>query len=133
LSLAMTQVAQGRGVVFDPSSEDNIVPIDEARYGFTNHAPDGGNRIVANDNLGIDTPEVPADAQRLVNPIPATVEVLVLDPGDVTGWTLRDASGVEHPIEAALHAGQQIRLQSGDAITLRYSSHSPKWHWRVIQ
>jgi hypothetical protein len=131
LSLAITQVAKDKSVVFKKSAQFNVVNLNDSRYGFTNNAPLGANRIVANDELSIKTPQVPQSETALVNPIPALVEVLILDPGDVRGWSLQGPSGTEQKINAGLHAGQQLQLRPGESISLRYRNHPPKWHWRA--
>jgi hypothetical protein len=131
LSLAMTQVAKGKSVIFEKPAQFNVVNLNDSRYGFTNNFPLGANRIVANDELFIETPQVPHSETPLVNPIPANVEVLILDPGDVRGWSLQAPNGTEQKINAGLRAGQQLQLQPGESISLRYRHHPPKWHWRA--
>ncbi|MCH2117360.1 MAG: hypothetical protein MK161_06635 [Pirellulales bacterium] len=131
LSLAMTQVAKGKSVIFEKPAQFNVVQLNDSRYGFTNNAPLGANRIVANDELSIKTPQVPQSETALINPVPAVVEVLILDPGDVRGWSLQAPGETEQKISAGLHAGQQIQLRSGESISLRYRKRPPKWHWRT--
>ena len=132
LSLAITQVAKGKGVIFDETAQHNRVNVRNTEFGFENHAPLGGNRIVTSDLMSIQSPEVPESGAELVNPIPADVEVLVLDPGKATGWSLTELGGEATFFEIPWTAGQQIRLQSGDAISVKYDGAKPKWRWRVV-
>ena len=64
------------------------------------------------------------------NPYP--VEVIILAPGQVTGWTLGDALGNEQPVEAPLRAGERFTLQPGDSLGLTYVE-PPAWRWKATQ
>lgn len=134
LTLSFVQTAPQRNIVFEPPARDNLLTVLELPNGFTNHAGHPTNRIQLLKPMGFSvvTPAVPPSGTMLVNREPFTIEVIVLTPGVVTDWTLKDGSGAAQKIPAALTGGQRIVLEPGDAVSFEYTQ-GPTWRWRALR
>ena len=116
-----------------------------------------GNRSVG---LGIETPAVPASGAPCVNTSGSTVQVLFIEPGQVSQWWLADAgtSAPRRPgnlslidnlrdgapdeggerealvqsVPGPLHAGQTLVLDPGDSLGLTYAT-APTWRWKALR
>ena len=153
---------EGHDIVFQPDSRDNTIYATNLPNGITNNANHPTNRIVPNwpVGFGLPTPSVPQSGRPIVNRNPYTAEILILDPGKVTDWTLTDAGStpqrlsrnlsladnlrrppmeplpdrapVSHTIRGGLVAGQSIIVEPGDSVALTYTK-APEWAWRGLR
>jgi hypothetical protein len=153
---------EGHDILFEPDSRDNTIYAMNLPSGVTNRAEYPTNRIVPNWSVGfgLPTPDLPESGRPIVNRNPYTTEILILDPGEVTDWTLTDAGSmpqrlsrnlsladslnrppmeplpdrapVSHTVQGGLAAGQSITLEPGDSITLTYAV-APEWAWRALR
>jgi hypothetical protein len=153
--------AEGKDIVFEEGSRDNVVYALNLPNGYSNLAMIPNNRIVTSWDVGFDvpTPEVPASGRDVVNTTPYTIDAMILSPGKVSGWKITEpeaapqdfprnttiadtVKGAQHPekfaparsqkFESGLSGGQSITLQPGDKITVTYSS-PPAWRWRAVR
>ena len=133
LTLDVGGSAANQGVVFEPESRDNVVNALNIAHGFTNNATHPTNRIIPPWPAGfeVETPPIPPSERAVTNRNPLGVQVMFLQPGEVTEWTLSDAKGGSQTVQAGLHAGQNVALGPGDGIKFTYST-PPAWRWRSI-
>lgn len=124
----------GRNLIFEETAHDNLVFAVNLSEGITNNASRPTNRIITSYPVGysIETPPVPESGKEVVNRQPYTVEVRILDPGQVTGWTQTDGNGTALTIPAGLIAGQSFILDPGDKIKFDYSK-VPTWKWKALR
>jgi hypothetical protein len=121
-------------IIFEQSARDNLITALNGPLTVVNNAAHPTNRILSAVpvGFGIPTPPVPPSGEPLTNRNPYRVEIMVLKPGKVTGWTLNDAGGVSQALEGPLSAGQRILLLPGEGIALTYRE-PPSWRWRVVE
>jgi hypothetical protein len=138
----------GEDIVFEPESRDNTVFAFSLPNGITNKATIPNNKIIPNwpVGFGIATPAVPATGEFAVNSHPYTVQVIILDAGEVSQWTLADpgpaspaVAGKPGPagrsesqtISGGLTPGQTILLAPGDRVRFTYAK-APAWRWKAV-
>ena len=152
--------APGEDIVFEQDAQENTIFAFNLPNGITNRATVATNRIIPNQPVGfrIPTPPVPRSGEFMINRNPYTVQILILDSGQVTEWTIADApvrpstvpknlsivdnlrvSATPSPIDGefnsqiisgSLFAGQTIRLEPGEKIGFTYSK-PPVWRWKA--
>jgi len=151
----------GHDVVFGAGARDNTVVAMNLPNGVTQLSDAPTNRIVPLWPVGFDveTPNVPASGETLVNRSGFAVQAIVLTPGEVIEWTLTDGGStsqgnpfnlslvdnakrparplepprepVSQRIVGGLFAGQSLILQPGDSVYFQYSS-PPTWRWKAL-
>jgi hypothetical protein len=153
--------APGHDLVFERDARDNTVFVYDLPNGLTSRAAVPTNRVVPNWSIGygVATPPIPASGVWLTNDACFTVQVLFVDPGEVSEWTLGDPDpapesvppnlslidglGPEPPIpqppappaqriEGGLHPGQSLVLEPGDRLSFTYTR-PPVWRWKVVR
>ncbi|RPI85054.1 MAG: hypothetical protein EHM41_11820 [Chloroflexi bacterium] len=124
----------GRDIVFEEPARDNTTFLYNLPNGLTNNARYPNNRIIPNWTVGygVDTPPVPDSNETLVNRSCFTVEILILNSGKVSSWSLADVEGREQVVNAGLFAGQTVLLEPGDRIGFEYSE-PPAWRWKALR
>lgn len=136
LNLTFLQVPAGRGVVFEAGAAENLVETQNLRARFTDHARAGSNiiRTQEPDGLAVKTPAFPAGGAWVENPYPATIEVSVLAPGEVTAWQRRERAGEPLDFQGGLHAGQTFTLRPNESVRFEHAGgdKAATWHWRVV-
>ena len=102
--------------------------------GFTNNATVATNRLITSYAVGfnVETPAVPSSGQKLVNCQPYSIEVNVVEPGQVKAWTKTDANGTAVDFTGSFFAGQTFLLDPGDSVTLHYAQ-PPTWRWKAMR
>ncbi len=133
-TLDVLQTAEGKNIIFEPESRENIVTALNLPNGVTNNAKIPTNGIVSGAPVGfqVETPAVPPSGECLMNRNPYPVEVIILTPGNVTDWTLTDAREESQTVTGALRAGERFILQPGESISFTYAT-APTWRWRALQ
>ena len=134
LTLTAHNHAPGKNLIFEESARDNLIIAVNLSEGITNNAAVPTNRIISTSAIGysIETPIVPESGKELVNREPYTVEVRVLNPGQVNGWTQTDAKGTALVFSSGLITGQSFILDPGDKIKFDYSK-APSWKWKALR
>ena len=152
----------GSDIVFEPEARDNTVFVFNLPNGVTNKATVPNNRVIPNwpIGFGLATPLVPSSGTYAVNTTPYLVQVLIVEPGDVSEWTVagvkgsvervpfnlslveglgpRQGAGQIEPgppcqtISAGLVPGQTIVLEPGERIKLEYAQ-APTWRWKALR
>lgn len=130
-ALRIVNVPKGNGVIFEAPAERNRIDMVYPESGYVNNAANPTNVIVpqVSPGFGIETPPVPASGEPMVNRTPFNVEILVTSPGQVSGWSLADTSGVAQDFTGSWAAGQSVTLAPGERITVHYSE-TPGWRWK---
>ena len=129
----------GRDVVFAEDARDNLVHAFNLPNGYTNNAKAPTNRIHSYEPVGfrVDTPEFPRSGEALTNRSAYTVEAFIKDAGDVSEWSVVDATGAEEVFSGGLFVGQSFMLEPGDQVRfdyLRKNSHDvPNWRWKAVR
>lgn len=131
--MSSSGMAPGKDLIFAVDARENVVEASALQSGYTNNAETPTNRLVSlwNVGFGISTPAVPKPDQYLVNREPYTVEITILDPGDVIEWSICDANSLERTVKAPLTAGERFLLAPGDKVRFAYTE-APDWLWRVV-
>ena len=149
----------GKDIVFEPSARDNTIIALSLPNGVTNNARVPSNRIITNWPTGfsLETPAVPPSGEGLANRTSHAVQVIIVEPGEVSSWSLADCgstaprvpynlslvdnSAPEPPppdaerqpdsqaIDSGFFAGQTVMLEPGDEISITYSQ-PPVWRWK---
>lgn len=134
LTLDVLQAAEGKGLVFEAESGENIVTALALAGGITNNATEPTNRVVSAAPVGfeVETPPVPPSGEPVTNRNPYPIEAIALTPGDVSQWAVTDAEGESQSVAAPLRAGEHFILQPGESLTFAYSS-PPTWRWRALE
>jgi len=134
LTITAHNHAPGKNLIFEDTARDNLVFAVNLSEGITNNAKVPTNRIITSYPVGysIETPPFPESGRELVNRQPYTVEVRILDPGQVSVWTQTDGNGIPLTISAALSAGQSYILDPGDKIKFDYTK-APTWKWKALR
>ena len=124
----------GKNLIFEASARNNVVHATSLPQGITNDATHPTNRVVLNTPVGysIETPSVPPSGAPVMNRNPYTVEVSILDAGNVSGWVETDANGDATEFSAGLTVGQRFVCDPGDQLSLRYSA-APTWKWKALR
>lgn len=133
-SLTVARAAEGKGIILEDSARDNLIYALHLDGGLTNNAVVPTNRIITLWPIGFDvpTPPFPASGEDVVNRNPYPAEILIKAPGEVTDWTLTDASGVSERFVGELTPGLRFILQPGEKIRFTYST-APTWRWKASQ
>ena len=133
LTLNLGRFAAGKGVIFEAPAKDNLITAINLQGRVTNNAAVPTNRVVTAqpEGFALTTPAVPPSGQDEVNRNFSPVEIVVLAPGKVAGWTVTDAKGKTLTVPAGLAAGQRFVLNPGEKVKLDYSS-APTWRWRGL-
>lgn len=131
LTLSAEGMSRGRDVVFEKTARHNLVVGAQLANGMTNRAAEATNRVflAGSHGFAVATPPVPASGMAAVNRNLFPVAVLIVRPGRVSSWTLTDAAGKSQSFAAPLAAGQSIRLEPGNRLTLTYAQ-APTWRWQ---
>ena len=149
----------GCDIVFEEGARDNTVMALSLPNGVTNRAEVPSNKIITNWPAGfsVETPPVPPSGEPVVNRTSHTVQVLIVEPGEVSSWTLADCGSTaplvpfnlsladshrqeprqpgaprepsSQTISGRFYAGQMIVLEPGDAMALIYEA-PPVWRWK---
>lgn len=152
----------GEDIVFEADARDNIVHVMSMPNGLTNYARLPTNKIFLNRTVGfaVETPDFPHRGEWLINTTSLTVQVLIIDPGRVHAWTLRDAgesaahnpwnlslvdnltgpersdmpdaAQVEQKLQSGLFTGQTFILDPGEAVKFDYED-APTWRWKAMK
>jgi hypothetical protein len=132
--LALSFIRVHTGVVFEPGAAENLVETQNLVGRFADNARASTNRIRTQerDGLGVKTPAFPESGRWLENPYPATVEVTVLAPGEVSSWQREEKGRPGLRFEGKLYAGQTFTLKPFERVSFDYSR-VPAWHWRVLE
>ena len=133
LTLTVYETAADKNVIFESQALDNIVYATKLPNGVTNNSSNN-NRILSNVPVGfrITTPSVETSDVYRKNTEPYAVVIMILTPGSVSSWTLKDANGISDTISSPLLAGQSIYLEPSDSIKFTYTV-APTWSWRAIR
>lgn len=130
-TLDVVRMGDGKGIILEPTAEDNHITSMNLSGGYTNNAQRPSNSIVPvhAEGLAVPTPAFPASGAACVNRTPYAIEAWVVSPGKVSEWTLIDNNGVSQVFSGALAVGQTIPLQPGDSVKFNYTE-APTWRWR---
>jgi len=133
LELSTAQTSPGNDVVFETPSRDNLVITSRLPNGVTNHSKRSTNRITTARAAGwsVKTPPVPPSGETISNRQCTNIEIMIVQPGNVSGWLLSDADGTRQPFDGTLRTGQSIRLAPGESIQFNYTD-PPQWRWRAL-
>ncbi|MGD2157058.1 MAG: hypothetical protein PVG14_00575 [Anaerolineales bacterium] len=153
LTIDIQKASPGRDIVFETTARDNVVTALTHFYppgssnptrnqtsltelkelSVTNLAKEPTNRITSSRSAGfkIPTPNFPSSGEKLVNRTCHKIEAMIVEPGQVSNWSLIDANGESLVINGGISAGQGISLEPGDQITFTYTS-APEWRWRAV-
>ena len=140
-------------------TRDNTIVAMSLPNGVTNNARVPSNRIISNWPTGfsIDTPPVPPSGETLVNRTSHAVQLIIVEPGEVSAWTITDCGStapripynlslvdnsaseppppdeerepVSQTIENGPVAGQTMLLEPGDGVAFNYTE-PPVWRWK---
>jgi hypothetical protein len=133
LELSAAENSPGHDVVFEASSKGNLVMAGRLPNGITNDAVQPTNRIIAAraGGFAVTTPPVPQSGHAMTNRLSTSVEIMIVQPGLVSAWTLGDVEGTLQQFDVALQVGQSIRLAPGESIQFDYTT-EPHWRWRAV-
>ncbi len=133
LTLDSARMAPGRDVVLTAGARDNVIHALSAPSGVTRLSPPAGNRILAPTPGGfaLASPPVPPSGTIATNEHHGPVEVLILDSGDASAWTLGDAAGTAQRVQAAPRVGERFLLEPGAGLGFEFTS-PPTWRWRAL-
>jgi hypothetical protein len=125
---------KGVNIRFAPNAKANRVTALTLPGKIENLAETPTNLVVANSGPGftVETPAVPASGETLVNRLPFVVEAIFTEPGEVKAWKLTAAGTGEQAFTGPVHAGQAVRLEPGDSVSLDYAR-TPTWRWRALR
>lgn len=149
----------GQDIIFEEGARDNTITALSLPNGVTNKARIPSNRIITNWPAGfsVDTPPVPPSGKPVVNTSSHTVQVFIVEAGQVSSWTVADCGSTaqlipynlslvdnltdtpkppgaqresqSQTIASGLYAGQTVLLEPGDEISFDYSE-PPVWRWK---
>jgi hypothetical protein len=125
----------GKSLVLGSGAQDNVVYAGGlATNGVTNNATTKTNRVLPAKSVGfaVTTPSVPGSGIYAANQQPYAMVAMILTPGSVSSWRVKDSAGTAQTISTGLFAGQSIYLQPGESVRFDYSS-PPTWVWRAIR
>ena len=139
---------RGEDILFEPEARDNTVFAFNLPNGVTNKATIPNNKIIPNwpVGFGVSTPTVPPSGEFAVNTHPYPVQVIILDAGDVSQWTIAEPGPVdptvpgnpspaEHSesqtIAGGLMSGQTFLLSPGERVRFTYAK-APAWRWKAV-
>ena len=124
----------GQNLIFEAPARDNLVIAVNLANGITNNATQPTNRVTTTWPVGyaVNTPAVPKSTKVCVNREPYTIDVNILNPGNVSIWTKTDANGESISFAGALTLGQSILLDPGDSISFEYTA-APQWKWKAMR
>jgi hypothetical protein len=135
LNLTFLQIPAGRGVVFEAGAGENLVETQNLQARYTDAARAGSNHVRTQepDGLRVRTPPFPAAGAWVENPYPATVEVSILTPGEVTSWRRRERAAEPLEFRGGVYAGQTFTLRPNESVQFEHAAGAPPatWHWRV--
>ena len=127
---------EGNAIVFEDSARDNLVylmkPIAK-NYEIINNATVPTNRVITTYSVGFDveTPTIADSGKEIENRTSYTVEVNILDAGEVTSWKKTDPNRKSSLFEGKLFVGQSFILAPGDKIQFNYTQ-APRWVWKAL-
>lgn len=153
--------APGHDLVFGPDARENTVHTSALPNGLTNNARVPTNRLVTHRPVGfeIPTPPVPASGEWVINATCFAAQILIIEPGAVSQWTIEEAerlpqwlpynlslvdnlrrpprpeppspSPLSQTIPAGLFPGQGMVLEPGEKLKLTYTR-PPAWRWKAL-
>lgn len=132
LTLSSEGMAKDRDIIFGKHAEHNLVTIAKLN-GFSNQSKWHTNRISTSSAHQLTaTPAVPLSGDEVMNELPWSVEIRIIDPGKVDRWS--QASGSDPPLsfDGPLFCGQSILIKPGDRLKFQYSK-AMVWAWRAVQ
>jgi len=131
LELSTAQTSPGNDVVFEAPSRDNLVITSRLLNGITNRSHRPTNRIITARaaGLAVTTPPFPPSGETITNRQCTNIEIMVVQPGRVSSWTLGDAEDTWQQFDGGLRTGQCIRLAPGESVRFDYMD-TPQWRWR---
>jgi hypothetical protein len=90
-NILLLNIAHG-GIVFESTARNNIVETLHLGGSVTNLAEIPNNQVVSTHQVGlhVETPPVPRSGQETTNRNPWSVEVIILKPGQIAGWTITE-------------------------------------------
>lgn len=132
LTLSSEGMSKSHDIIFGKHAEQNLVTIAKLN-GFSNQSKWHTNRVStssAHELTG--TPAVPLSGDEVMNELPWSVEIRIIDPGKVDRWS--QASGSDPPVsfDGPLFCGQSILIKPGDRLKFQYSK-AMVWAWRAVQ
>ena len=124
----------GKGLIFGPKAMNNRVTATSLKGGFTNNADNPTNHLIFTNSsdYNIETPAVPSSDEYLTNRYPFTIEVIVIEPGQISCSSVKDHQGRNVVINAPLTPGQNFILRPADSIKFTYEK-PLKWTWRYLR
>ncbi|MBX9651980.1 hypothetical protein K2Y11_00030 [bacterium] len=132
LTLSSEGMSKGHDIIFGKHAEQNLVTIAKLN-GFSNQSKWHTNRVSTSSAHGLTgTPAVPLSGDEVMNELPWSVEIRIIDPGKVDRWS--QASGSDPPLsfDGPLFCGQSILIKPGDRLKFQYSK-AMVWAWRAVQ
>ncbi len=122
------------GVVLDQGAAQNTIQTQNLQGRYVDHAGEGSNRIRSQepDGLRITTPEFPADGVWIENPYPATLEVLILAPGEISAWQRRESGQAPLHVDGPMRAGQTFTLRPHECVQFQHQQPA-RWSWRALE
>ncbi len=133
LTLDSARMISGRDLVVTAGARDNVIHALSAPSGVTSLCPPGSNRILAPAPAGfaVATPALSASGAVVTNEHHVPVEVLILEAGDASAWSLSDSAGTTQRIQAAPRVGERFLLEPGAGLGFEFTT-PPQWRWRAL-
>ncbi len=133
LTLSFGRLAPDSDVVFEPPARDNLITVLNLPSGWTNRAVLPTNRFTAArpPALPRGAPPPAASGEELLQAFPWTIEVRILEPGQVRRWRETTSTGETMEFAGGFHVGQSLVLRPGDRLALEYDS-PPRWAWKTL-
>ena len=130
LTLSTRQTPASMDLVFEPTAEANVVLL-HSPLRVLDRSTRRNNRILGALAEAL-TPSLPATGQACFNSHPFPVEVRIVQPGQVTGWSEKTGERPWLDIQGAFFTGQSFVLNPGDSVRIDYSQ-PPAWRWKAVR
>ncbi len=132
LTLSTRQTPTSDDLVFEPSAAGNIAIVHSAARVRDASTARSNRAIVSGDAANFKSPMVPASGEACENSHAFAVEVRIVTPGSVRGWSEKAVAGDWVEYRSGLAAGQSFVLNPGESVRLNYTvPHT--WRWKPIR